>query len=69
MLLAGNLQSVFFTYQDAEFPNHATTSSVLIPSTGRKLTFTFWLQPGKANVVYIVPGLGSHRLAENSWHC
>jgi pimeloyl-ACP methyl ester carboxylesterase len=24
------------------------------------------LQPGKANVVYIVPGLGSHRLAETS---
>ncbi len=60
------LESVFFTYQDPEFPNHATTSSVLIPSTGRKLMFTFWLQPGKANVVYIVPGLGSHRLAENS---
>jgi pimeloyl-ACP methyl ester carboxylesterase len=38
----------------------------LIPGTGRKLKFTFWLQPGKANVVYIVPGLGSHRLAETS---
>jgi hypothetical protein len=24
------------------------------------------LQPGKANVVYIVPGLGSHRLAQTS---
>ncbi len=30
------------------------------------MKFTFWLQPGKANVVYIVPGLGSHRLAETS---
>ena len=39
---------------------------MLIPATGRKLKFTFWLQPGKANVVYIVPGLGSHRLAETS---
>jgi len=38
----------------------------LISATGRKLKFTFWLQPGKANVVYIVPGLGSHRLAEPS---
>ena len=60
------LQSVFFTYQDPEFPNRGTTRSVLIPATGHKLKFTFWLQPGKANVVYIVPGLGSHRLAENS---
>jgi ABC-type transporter lipoprotein component MlaA/pimeloyl-ACP methyl ester carboxylesterase len=60
------LESVFFTYQDPEFPGRGKTRSVLIPSTGRKLKFTFWLQPEKAPVVYIVPGLGSHRLAENS---
>lgn len=58
------LESVFFTYKDSEFPNHGKTRSVLIPATGRKLKFTFWLQPGKAPVVYIVPGLGSHRLAQ-----
>ncbi len=60
------LESVFFTFKNPEFPNHGKTRSVLIPTTGRKLKFTFWLQPGKANVVYIVPGLGSHRLAETS---
>jgi ABC-type transporter lipoprotein component MlaA/pimeloyl-ACP methyl ester carboxylesterase len=60
------LQSVFFTYQDLDFPSHGKTDSAFIPATGRKLKFTFWLQPGKAPVVYIVPGLGSHRLAENS---
>jgi ABC-type transporter lipoprotein component MlaA/pimeloyl-ACP methyl ester carboxylesterase len=60
------LQSVFFTFKNPEFPSHGKTRSVLIPSTGRRLNFTFWLQPGKANVVYIVPGLGSHRLAETS---
>lgn len=60
------LQSVFFTYTDPTFPDQAKTQSVLIPSTGRKLKFTYWLQPGKAPVVYIVPGLGSHRLAETS---
>ena len=60
------LESVFFTFKDPEFPSHGKTRSVLIPATGRKLKFTFWLQPGKANVVYIVPGLGSHRLAETS---
>ena len=58
------LESVFFTYKDPEFPNHGKTRSVLIPVTGKKLKFTFWLQPGKAPVVYIVPGLGSHRLAQ-----
>jgi ABC-type transporter lipoprotein component MlaA/pimeloyl-ACP methyl ester carboxylesterase len=60
------LESVFFTFKDPEFPGRGKTRSVLIPATGRKLKFTFWLQPGKANVVYIVPGLGSHRLAEPS---
>ena len=60
------LESVFFTFKNPEFPGRGKTRSVLIPATGRKLKFTFWLQPGKANVVYIVPGLGSHRLAEPS---
>jgi hypothetical protein len=60
------LQSVFFTFKDPDFPNHGKTRSVLIPGTGRKLDFTFWLQPGNAPVVYIIPGLGSHRMAETS---
>ncbi len=60
------LESVFFTFKDPEFPGRGKTRSALIPATGRRLKFTFWLQPGKAPVVYIVPGLGSHRLAENS---
>ncbi len=57
------LESVFFTFQDPEFPGRGKTRSVLIPATGRRLKFTFWLQPEKAPVVYIIPGLGSHRLA------
>ena len=60
------LESVFFTFKDPEFPSHATTRSVRIPSTGRDLKFTFWLQPGQANVVYIIPGLGGHRLSQPS---
>ncbi len=60
------LQTVFFTYQDPEFPNHGETRSVKIPATGEKLKFTYWLQPGSANVVYIIPGLGGHRLSQPS---
>ena len=60
------LESVFFTCRDPQFPSRGKTRSVLIPATGRKLKFTFWLQPGKAPVVYLVPGLGSHRLAQTS---
>jgi ABC-type transporter lipoprotein component MlaA/pimeloyl-ACP methyl ester carboxylesterase len=60
------LESVFFTFQDPEFPGRGTTRSVRIPATGKDLKFTFWLQPGSANVVYIIPGLGAHRLAQHS---
>jgi len=59
------LQSALFTYQDAEFPARGKTRSVLIPTTGKKLEFTFWLQPRHAPVVYLVPGFGAHRLAGN----
>lgn len=60
------LESVFFTYQDPEFPSHGKTRSAPIPTTGRDLKFTVWLQPGNAPVVYLVPGLGAHRLAQPS---
>jgi ABC-type transporter lipoprotein component MlaA len=60
------LESVFFTCKDPEFPVHGKTRAVVMPATGRKLKFTFWLQPKKAPVVYIIPGLGSHRLAETA---
>ncbi len=60
------VESVFFTYKDPEFPTHSKTKQVLIPTTGKKLKYTYWLQPTNAPVVYIVPGLGSHRLAQTS---
>ncbi|HZM03701.1 MAG TPA: VacJ family lipoprotein [Candidatus Saccharimonadales bacterium] len=60
------LQSVFFTFDNPEFPDQCKTRSVLIPGTGKKLKFTYWLQHGRAPVVYIVPGLGSHRMSETS---
>ncbi|HUD83595.1 MAG TPA: hypothetical protein VMQ67_08830, partial [Candidatus Saccharimonadales bacterium] len=59
------LRSVLFTYTNAEFPAWGSTRSVLIPTTGKKLEFTFWLQPGHAPVVYIVPGFGAHRFSGN----
>src|SRR5204863_995213 len=58
------LQSVFFKPKDPEFPNRGKTRSVLIPATRKRLKFTYWLQPRTAPIVYILPGLGSHRLSE-----
>jgi ABC-type transporter lipoprotein component MlaA/pimeloyl-ACP methyl ester carboxylesterase len=60
------LQTLFFRFRNPEFPNRGRTHSVLIPATGKKLKFTFWLQPQPAPVVYIVPGLGSHRLVSTA---
>ena len=60
------LESVFFTYQNPEFPGRGKTRSIMMPATGKKLKVTFWLQPKQAPVVYILPGLGSHRLAHAS---
>ena len=59
------IQSFFYTFEDPEFPTKGKTRSVLIPATGKKLDFTYWLRPGQAPVVYIVPGLGTHRLSGN----
>jgi ABC-type transporter lipoprotein component MlaA/pimeloyl-ACP methyl ester carboxylesterase len=59
------LQSFFFSYKDPEFLERGKTRSVLIPATDRKLDFTFWLQSGRAPIVYLVPGFGAHRLSEN----
>ena len=60
------LESVFFTYKDPEFPGRGKTRAVRMSATGKKLKVTVWLQPKRAPVVYIVPGLGSHRLAQPS---
>lgn len=60
------LESVFFTYQNPDFPDMGRTLAVRIPATGKHLKFTCWMQPGRAPVVYIVPGLGAHRMEKTA---
>jgi ABC-type transporter lipoprotein component MlaA len=57
-----SLQSVFLTLRDPDFPRRGKTETVRIPSTGKILKFSCWLQRGPEPLVYLVPGLGSHRL-------
>lgn len=52
-----------FACQDPEFPSNGQEISVRIPSTGRNLKFNYWLQKTPAPLVYISPGLSSHRLS------
>jgi len=49
--------------QDPKFIERAHTMSVRMSSTGRSMKFNYWLQKEKAPLVYISPGMGSHRLS------
>ena len=57
------LGAVRITYQDPDFLSQGKEINVRIPTTGRKLKFNYWLQSGTAPLVYISPGLSSHRLS------
>lgn len=48
---------------DPDFLKHGREMSVRIPSTGCMMPFDCWLQKKPAPLVYVAPGLGSHRLS------
>src|SRR5579884_130323 len=60
------LETVFFKPKDLSFPDRGRTRMVYLPSTHHELRYTTWMQKDKAAIVYIVPGLGSHRLADTA---
>ena len=47
--------------KDPEFLRQGNDMRVHLPSTGRDMKFNCWIQPNTAPLVYIAPGLGSHR--------
>jgi ABC-type transporter lipoprotein component MlaA len=60
------LQSVFLGVRDPGFPGRGRTRGVEIPSTGRELPYTVWIQDASAPILYLVPGLGAHRLSSSA---
>lgn len=52
--------------KDPEFPKKGRQMSVRIPRTGRRMPFDYWLQKQHAPLVYVAPGLGSHRLTKST---
>ncbi|MFT3990676.1 MAG: VacJ family lipoprotein [Luteolibacter sp.] len=54
------------TLQDPEFVQKGKEMSVRLASTGRKLKFNSWIQKQPSELVFINPGLGSHRLSLTS---
>ena len=51
------------TTRDANFASDGEEHAVRMSATGRMLKATCWLRPQRAPLVYIAPGLGSHRLS------
>jgi len=55
------LEAVNINCVDPEFPLAMRRRAVRIASTGRKLPYSFRMQPGSAPIVFILPGLAGHR--------
>jgi len=49
--------------RNQDFPGLGWEMSTPLPTAGRSVRFNCWLQPGRAPLVYVAPGLGSHRLS------
>lgn len=59
------LETIFLKAQDPSFPERGRTERVRI-SKRQNLPYTLWLQPEPAPLVYVVSGLGGHRLGDTS---
>ncbi len=54
--------AVLFKPATENFADEADTRKVLIPQTGKKLSYSVWMQKKPAPLVCYLPGLGSYRL-------
>jgi ABC-type transporter lipoprotein component MlaA len=58
-----SLEAAFFDARDPDFFGRRETRHARVPATGRKLPYELWLRDGAAPLVFVLPGLGSHRLS------
>jgi ABC-type transporter lipoprotein component MlaA len=61
-----SLQSVLLAPRDPDFAQTLCTGHAQIPSTGRKLAYSYRLQRVPAPLVFVAPGFGGHRLSQSS---
>jgi ABC-type transporter lipoprotein component MlaA len=54
--------AVLFKPVTENFADKAVTRKILIPATGKKLSYSCWMQKKPAPLVCYLPGLGSYRL-------
>jgi ABC-type transporter lipoprotein component MlaA len=57
-----SLGALLFEPNDPNFVRRAEERSVEIPTTGADLPYSLWLQADAAPLVFLVPGIGAHRL-------
>jgi ABC-type transporter lipoprotein component MlaA len=60
------LEAAFFGPRDPAFAARLATRRVSLPTRGSGLPYSFRMQPGRAPLVLLVPGLGAHRLGASS---
>lgn len=60
------LDAVFLRPTNPKFFQRSKTRSVEVPSTRRKLPYSVWMQDKPAPLVFIVEGIGVHRLADST---
>ncbi len=56
------IRAVLFKPVIPDFADKAVTRRVLVPTTGKKLAYSCWMQKKPAPLVCYIPGLGSYRL-------
>jgi ABC-type transporter lipoprotein component MlaA len=60
------LKAVLFKPENPNFADRAATRKIFIPATGKKLSYSCWMQKKPAPMVYYIPGLGSYRLDQST---
>ncbi len=60
------LEVAFLGPREPGFPGRLDTLEVPMPTTGRALPYSLRMQPRRAPLVFVVPGLGTHRLGSSS---
>lgn len=61
-----SLNAAFARLQDPLFVHRARTGRARISATGEHLPYSLWMQEKPAPIVYLAPGVGSHRLSPNT---
>jgi ABC-type transporter lipoprotein component MlaA len=55
------LELAFLAPRDPAFGGRLRSGEATIPATGRALPYSYRLQKGRAPIVFLLPGIGSHR--------